>query len=382
MIITKTYKYKLYRNKKNKHLHQQINIAGIIYNHCIALHKRYYRIYGKHLNCYHLQKHITKLKKHPRHAFWNLVGSQAIQNICQRIDKAYKLFSRNLKHSIKTAPPGFKKVKKYKSFTLKQAGWKLLDGNKIQLNSHVYKYAKSRDIEGTIKTVTVKRDTLNNLYLCFSVKQEIEIPDTRDNSRVCGFDFGLKTFLVLSNGSDIKNPLFFKQSQKDIKHANRDLSRKQKGSNHYKHAKRTLAKVHETVKNRRRDYQFKLANQLTDDYDVLIFETLNIKGMQRLWGKKVNDLGFASFLLILKHVAIPKGKIVFFLDQWQPTTKPCSACGYLNYGLTLNDRYWTCPQCSTFHNRDKNASINIERQGVVALGLGGVRPPLGEATAV
>ena len=133
MMITKTYKYKLYRHKRNRKLHQQIDIAGIIYNQCIALHKRYYRRYEKYLNCARLQKHITKLKKRPKYAFWNLVGSQAIQDICQRIDNAYKLFFRNLKHGVKTAPPTFKKVKKYKSFTLKQAGWKLLDGNNVRL---------------------------------------------------------------------------------------------------------------------------------------------------------------------------------------------------------------------------------------------------------
>lgn len=382
MIITKTYKYKLYRNKKNKHLHQQIDISGIVFNHCIALHKRYYRRYKKYLNVYALQKHIAKLKKRPKYAFWNLVGSQAIQDICQRIDKAYKLFFRNLEHGIKTSPPGFKKVKKYKSFTLKQAGWKLLDGNKVKIGTHVFKFSKSRDIEGTIKTVTVKRDTLNNLSLCFSVKQDIELPDTRGHSRVCGFDFGLKTFLVPSNGTDINSPLFFKQSQQDIKAANRELSRKKKGSNHYKQAKRRLAKVHETVKNRRKDYHFKLANTLTEDYDVLIFETLNIKGMQRLWGKKVSDLGFASFLPILNHVAKPKGKTVYFLDQWQPTTKPCSVCGYLNHFLTLKDRVWTCSQCGSFHHRDKNAAINIERLGASSLGLGDVRPSLEMAVSV
>lgn len=374
MIITKTYKYKVYQSKKNKKLHQQINISGIIYNKAISLHKRYYRRYKTHLNVYQLMAHLAKLRKRSKYMFWNLVGSQAIQDICQRIEKAYKLFFRNLKHGIKTAPPGFKKVKKYKSFTLKQSGWTLLDENKIKIGSHVYKYAKSRGIEGVIKTVTIKRDALNDIYLLFTVKQEVTPSNTRGNNRVCGFDFGLKTFLVSSNGSDIKNPLFFKQSQKDIKTANRELSRKQKGSNHYKQAKRKLAKVHETVKNRRKDYQFKIANQLTDNYDVLIFETLNIKGMQRLWGKKVSDLGFSSFVNIISYYGVVKGNTVHFLDQWEPTTKPCSVCGYMNHTLTLKDRMWTCPNCFAEHDRDKNAAMNIERLGASSLGLGDVRP--------
>ena len=104
MVLSKTYKFKLYRAKKNKHLHQQIDIAGLVYNHCIALHRRYYRLFGKHLSQYDLMRHLTKLKKLPRYAHWNLVGSQAIQDIAQRIDRAYKLFFGNLKRKVKTAP--------------------------------------------------------------------------------------------------------------------------------------------------------------------------------------------------------------------------------------------------------------------------------------
>ena len=113
----KTYCFKLYNANRNRKLHKQINIAGCIYNHCIALHKRYYRLYGKSLSAYSLKTHLTKLKKLERYAFWNTLGSQAIQDIAERIDKGYKLFFRNLKHKIHTAPPSFRKVKKYHSFT-------------------------------------------------------------------------------------------------------------------------------------------------------------------------------------------------------------------------------------------------------------------------
>src|SRR5215510_7932550 len=108
MPIVRTYKFKLYRSKKNKYLHQQIDIAGLIYNHCIALHRRYYRLTGKSLSQYDLMRHLAKLKKLPRYAHWGLVGSQAIQDIVQRIDKAYKLFFGNLKRKVKTAAPGFR----------------------------------------------------------------------------------------------------------------------------------------------------------------------------------------------------------------------------------------------------------------------------------
>ena len=107
----KTYKFKLYQHKRNRHLKRQINLAGIIYNHCIALHRRYYRLYGKTLNVYQLMKHITKLKRLPKYSHWNSLGSQAIQDIAQRIARGYTLFFRNRERGIKASPPSFKKVK-------------------------------------------------------------------------------------------------------------------------------------------------------------------------------------------------------------------------------------------------------------------------------
>ena len=197
VIVVKTYCFKLYKAKRNKKLHKVINIAGIIYNHCIALHKRYYRLFKKSLNIYKLQKHLTKLKKIGKFSYFKEVGSQAIQDITQRIDRAYKLFFRNLKHKIRTAPPSFKKIRKYKSFTLKQAGGKLLKDNAIEINKQKYKYFKSRDIEGIVKTITIKRDTLGDIYLYFVCETNENKVLARTGKSV-GYDFGLKQFLTAS----------------------------------------------------------------------------------------------------------------------------------------------------------------------------------------
>ena len=233
MLVTRTYKFKLYRSKKNKHLDRQIEIAGCIYNHCIALHRRYYRLTGKRLNQYELMKHLTKLKKLPKYAFWNAVGSQAIQDVVQRIDKAYRLFFRNLKHGIKSAPPKFKKVKRYGSFTLKQAGYKLLGDNKIRIQGILYKFSKSREIPSAIKTLTVKRDHLGSFYLYFVVQEEINLSTQAMTGHSAGFDFGLKTFLTASDGSQIASPLYYRQALDALRVAQRKLARKVRFSNHW-----------------------------------------------------------------------------------------------------------------------------------------------------
>ncbi|MDJ0633845.1 MAG: transposase [Xenococcaceae cyanobacterium MO_188.B29] len=363
----KTYQFKLYQHKRNKHLHRTINAASSIYNHCIALHKRYYRLFGKHLNKNKLMKHIAKLRK--KNEYWLLVGSQAAQDIIQRIDRAYELFFKHHKKGVR--PPNFKKRIKYKSFTLKQAGYKFLDGNQLKIGKRIYKFWKSREIKGKIKTVTIKRNPLGELFI-FVVTDHIDHQVITMSGKSAGFDFGLKVFLSCSDNTEVKSPLFLKQSLNDLKIASRQHSRKRKRSNSRERARKNLVRVHEKVVNRRTDWFWKLSHELTDKFDFLYFETLNLKGMQRLWGRKISDLAFAEFLKILEFVAEKKGKFVSYIDQWYPSTKTCSECNFVIDKLELSERYWVCPSCNTKHGRDSNSSINILKVGASTLRLGDV----------
>lgn len=374
--MRKTFKFKLYHSENNKHLHRQINIASSVYNHCIALHRRYYRLHGKHLNKFRLQKHLTKLKKLPRYSHWNRLGSQAIQDITDRIERAYKLFFDSLKGGRKVSPPSFKKRIKYRSFTLKQAGYELLDGNRIRIGKRVFKFHKSRDVIGIIKTLTVKRDPLGDVYLYFSC----EVPDVQTKramtGKMAGFDFGLKQFLTSSDGTEIDATLFFKHGLKGVKKANRNLSNKKKGSNNRRRARLDLARIHKRIANRRRDYHFKLAKYLAEEYDHLFFEDLHMKAMQMMWGRKVSDIGFHNFLRILEHCCRQSGTVISFIDRFYPSSKECSACGYILKDLSLKERKWFCPGCGADHDRDMNAAKNILREGASSLGLGNIGPAL------
>ena len=373
--MRKTFSYKLYRNKKNRHLHQRIGIAARIWNHCIALHHRYYRMFGKSLGLYRLQKHLTKLKKQPRFKHWNELGSQAVQDVVERIDRAYKLFLRNQKAGIKSAPPGFRASRKYRSFTLKQAGcgWALIGGNQIRIGKKIFRFSKSREIEGKIKTVTIKQDTLGDFYLFFSCEIEDQTIHRVMSGQSAGADFGLKVFLTFSDGTEEQSPLFFRESNKEIRRASQSLSSKKKGSSNRRKARLSLARAHKRIANRRHDYHFKLARKLSDKYDHVFLEDLNLKAMQRLWGRKVGDLGFSGFVKILHHQAGKTGTVVHHIDRWFPSSKTCSSCGSINNDLSLSDRRWTC-DCGVTHDRDLNAAVNIFREGASSLGLGDVRP--------
>jgi putative transposase len=290
-------------------------------------------MYKKSISLYQLQKHLTKMKKRKFH-FWKEVGSQTIQEITERIDKGYKLFfKKNAKR-----PPSFKSKYRYKSFTMKQAGWSIVSDNQIRIGKQIYKFSKSRDIEGDIKLVTIKQNSLGEFFVIFITnyqgnKQEL-YPKT---GKSAGFDFGLKTFLVSSDGNEIQSPQFLKKNIKKVKKLSNKFSTKVKGSNNRAKARRSLAKAHDDVFNQRENYHWQLANQLVREYDVLCFEDLNMNAMKKLWGRKISDLSFSSFLDKVKYLCLKRGKEFVQIDRFSPTTKICNVCDN-TVSLSLSDR--------------------------------------------
>ena len=376
MQVRKTLKFRLYANRRNKQLSDTINCAGIAWNHITALQKTNHRIGGKYISKYAMMKHMAKLRRRGgRFGYLQNIGSQALQDICSRHDKTYQAFFKWAKSGgAKRFPPKFKKVRKYKSFTLKQAGWKLIGGNKIRIGKHVYKFSKSRNIHGTIKTVTIKRDLLNRFWVCFSVVQDIETSQT-STGEIGGFDFGLKTYITDHTGKPHHSPEFFKQGMNEIAKCSRVLARKKKGSNNRKKAKHALAKAHERIANQRNDWQWKLAHELTDRFDVLRFEDLNLDGMKRLWGRKVSDLAFSDLLHKVKHLCNSKGKVFEQIGRWNPSSQCCSCCSH-RQDMSLDNRTFVCGNCDLVLDRDHNAALNIQAGGASPATLGDISQPL------
>ena len=364
------YKFKLYsRCDRKRYIHRDIDAFAGVYNRFIALHKRYYRRYNKYPGKFDLMKHMTKLKKTRRFSHWRMLPSQALQNVIERIDFGYqKFFAKENKR-----PPTFRSCFRYLSYTLKQqTGYKFLSGNKVRIGKRVFRYHKSRDFDvESVKTVTIIRDRVGDLWICVVAKAEGIKQVIAKNGKTAGFDFGLKTYLTASDSTKTQSPLFFSRNIRKIKKANRNLSRKQKGSNNRHRARVNFARVHRRVANQRRDYHWQLAHRLCKEYDTLCFEKLNIEGMRKLWGRKINDLGFFDFLTILKYVAQKTGKTVVQINQWLPTSKTCSACGAVKENLELRERTFRCDGCGLEIDRDLNAAINIHRWG---------HPPMEEAT--
>jgi putative transposase len=375
----KTYKFKLYNRDDTRRLCGLVDLSANIYNHCIALHQRYWRRYHKHLNKFKLNAHLAKLKnlpniesiKHIRNlSRWHLVPSQAIQDVAIRIDKAYLAFFKYVREfkaemkPRKVSPPGFKKSSKYKSFTTFQAGYKLIPNtNKIVIAKKTYSYWKSRELpdNAKIKNLTVKR-TESGVYIYLCIEEPEVVPKPCVTGKSVGFDFGMKTFLVSSDRNDIEMPEYMKAGMEEMRRLSR-LHRKTKG----KHgALRSLSKAYERISNKRSDAHWKLAHQLTDAYDVLCFESLDLQSMHRSCQKRIHDYGFAQFLSILQYLAAKKGKSVVQVDKWFPSSQLCCECGH-RQDMPLKLREFKCGRCGSVKSRDFNAAVNIEREGTSSL---------------
>ncbi len=358
----------MYSNHGNGELQQTIDSHAEVWNHFVALCRRYYGMHGNYPGKKALMRHLTKLKRLSRFAHWNLLPSQSLQDVIDRLDKAYRQMFADRKSGKRSSRPRFKSRNLYKSYTLKQAGWQLLQSNYIRIGKRIYRYFKSQEILGTLKRCTVKRDSVGDVWIIIvtdSVEISLNRPTTGNSA---GFDFGLKRYLTGSNFNDYDSPQFFKRSLNAINRANRNHSRKVKGSNNRERARRNLARKHRQIANQRQDFHWKLAHELTNRYDWISLETLNIKGMKRLWGRKVSDLAFYDFVQKLKYINSKKQNCeVRFIDKWYPSSRTCHVCGAVNQELNLRDRTWQCPNCHTQLDRDRNAAINIHRVGASTL---------------
>ncbi len=265
--MRRAYKYRLLGNRATfDRVNSWLELCRNLYN--VALEERIaiYRQDRASISCYSQIKELPELKV----AFpeYGDVGSQVLQDVIERLDRAYKAFFRRARNGKgKAGFPRFKGKDRYDSFTLKQAGWKL-EGKYLSIrNVGRFKLRLSRSIEGDIKTVTIRREATGKWYACFSCDKVLEkiLPES---GKIIGIDVGIKSFLVDSEGNRVENPQYFRQSEGLLIRRQRTLCRRVKGSCGRRKARLLVAKAHEKVHNQRQDFLHKVANS----YCVLCHE--------------------------------------------------------------------------------------------------------------
>jgi len=211
-----------------------------------------------------------------------------------------------------------------------------------------------------------KRDGEGHWHVTLTAEFEMpEVPLPPANpERVVGIDLGLRDFAVLSDGTRIAPPKFYRKGLSKLRRAQRALSRKQKGSKNRDKARQRLNKVHARIRNQRQDWLHKLTTDLVTRYDGLCIEDLNLKGMARTkLSTSVLDAALGEFRRQLEYKAVWHRKHLAVIDRYFPSSRLCRECGTINTALTLSERVWICG-CGAVHDRDLNAAQNIRAEGI------------------
>ena len=223
----------------------------------------------------------------------------------------------------------------------------------------------SRPVEGRILSATVKRAPSGKYFCVLSVADAPVAPMPEGAVPVMGVDAGIASLAALSTGVKVANPKAFAKGERKLAREQRRLSRKQKGSKRREKQKRKVALVHERIANQRKDAIHKATTSIVRESQAVAVEDLGVRGMERNrhLAKAVADASMSEMIRQLGYKCAWHGRTFVKVSRWYPSSKTCSACGYVLGELPLSVREWTCPVCGASHDRDLNAAVNIAREG-------------------
>lgn len=353
----RAYKYRLYPTVEQQQLlNEYFGSVRWVWNRMLEANMNEYQNTKKFIWSQQFQKQLPALKK--QHEWLKTVPSQALQQKCDDLQQALKMASK--KRAKRFGFPKFKsKHHNKQSFRIPQ------QANQIKIaSSHIkvpkigaIKWVYHRPVIGSVKTVTIKMH--NDQYYITVV---CEVPDATkeliNKNTTVGIDLGLTTFAVLSDGSEIQTPKFYRKKQKKLKQAQQRLARKQKGSANRKKAVKELRKIHTQISNQRHDFIHQHSRRIANSYSGVYVEDLDIESIKQRFGKSTSDQGWAMFVHALSYKCNYLGKI----NRWAASTKTCSNCGAV-HNLKLADRELTC-HCGHVQSRDLNAARNIKFWGI------------------
>jgi putative transposase len=319
-------------------------------------------------------KYKTEKQYKEKFPFLKDVDSIALQSARERLQDAYQRFFDGIKKSRYVGFPRFRSRKDRQSFRTKTTN----NNIKIDLTRKKLKIPKmktwlkfhdNRIFKEPIRNVTVSKTKIGKYFASISIQIEQEMVKKKNiqYNKIEAFDMSAKSFLI-SNSVKYVNPRFYRNERKRVRKVHRRHSRKRKGSKNREKMRIKLSRVYDKICNRNRYWMHKITHNLSERYDAIILEDLNIEGMKRFnkgIAKSVTlDFSWSEFVTALRYKMDWKGKHLQLVDRYFPSSKLCSNCGYKNNDLTLADREWTCPECLIEHDRDRNASKNIKNEGI------------------
>lgn len=234
---------------------------------------------------------------------------------------------------------------------------------KFRCNDKYAQYLQKH--KANIRQATLTKLPCGEYYLSVLVDGDLT-HKVKESHHTIGIDLGVKDFIVTSDGEVFENLHFKKSESKKLIKIQKQLSRKQNGSNNRNKARIKLAKAYKRIIDKKQYYLHQISNYLIDENQVICMEDLNVSGMlknHKLAGS-IQEMSFYEFKRMLEYKANWYGRKLVFVDRFYPSSKTCNHCGYVNKKLKLSDRQWVCPDCGEIIERDYNAALNIKDEGI------------------
>ena len=366
MKINKAYKYRIYPTKEQEILFSKhFGAKRFVWNYFLNERKNAYLQNNKTLNYYDNARDLTQLKKKEEFAWLKEVNSQSVQASLRDLEVAYsKFFIKQCKF------PRFKSRKDKQSFRIPQFVeysdkqlWIPKCKTPIQVN-------EDRPVEGEILFATISKSPSGKYYVAITC--EVEHTPYAKNTNKVGVDLGIKDLAICSDGKVYPNIKTAKRFSKKLAFEQKQLSKKQKGSNSRNRQRIKVARIHEKIGNRRNNHIHQITTQLVRENQTICVEDLSVTNMMKnhCLAKSIADVAWGEFLRQLQYKCKWNERELVTIGKFFPSSKTCNKCKWVNQDLTLADRDWTCPKCGTLLNRDLNASMNILEQGVNNLNSG------------
>lgn len=360
-MANKAYKFRIYPNAEQRVLFAKtFGCVRFIYNKMLSDKIEHYEKTKETLN-------NTPAQYKEEFPWLKEVDSLALANAQINLQKAYKNFFTNPKWGY----PKFKSKKTHRySYTTNRVrrNITLTDGELKLPKIGFVKVKQHRKVPNnyTLKSVTVSQTPSGKYYasILFEYENQVQEKELHD---FLGLDFSMHELYRDSNGNEPAYPRYYRQAEKKLKREQQRMSLMQKGSKNREKQRIKVAKLHEKVANQRKDFLHKQSRQITNVYDCVCIEDLDMKAMSQVlnFGKSVSDNGWGMFVTYLKYKLEEQGKKLVKVDKFFASSQTCSCCGYVNKATkNLTVRAWDCPQCGVHHDRDVNAAINIRNEGM------------------
>ena len=368
--MQKAFKFRCYPTpEQTEMLSQQFGCVRYIYNWALRRRTDAWFNDQERVGYAQTDKEMTQLKQEPDKLWLNEVSSIPLQQTLRHLQTAFINFWEG-----RTQYPTYKSKhhKQSATYTRRAFRW---DGQNRRL--FLAKMGKLKvhwscpvPVEPT--SITLSQTTDGKYFV--SLKVDLEIVPMAEVAQQVGIDLGINRLATLSTGETISNPKYTYKYQQQLATAQRELSKKQKGSHRRKRARLKVAQVHAKIANCRQDTLQKATTQIIRENQAIFVEDLAVKNMlgNHHLAKAISDCGWSEFVRQLEYKATWYGRDVTRIDRFFPSSKRCHVCGWTKQDMTLSDRSWTCQECHTAHDRDVNAAINIcaAGQAVLVHGVG------------